>query len=171
MATRVATVLEDDLDGHILDKDDAEQVPLAIDGDEYLLDLSTENALALHDALAPFIKNAKPVRRARGTKRRRARAARPRPVIPTPSEVPIEQFSERTTEPAPEPDPPLDPADPRRVGSNGELLDAALRRTIRQWGKARDWPGLGVKGRLPGDLVEAYYANEPQPAAEAAVGG
>jgi hypothetical protein len=68
MAQRVNIVLEDDLDGTEAD----ETVTFGLDGVSYEIDLSSDNAAALRDALAPYVGHA---RRSGG---RRA-AARPAP--------------------------------------------------------------------------------------------
>ena len=72
MAQRVQVILEDDLDGSQAD----ETVLFGLDGAEYEVDLSTENAQGLRDALAPWVG----VARRTGGRRKRATAARaPRP--------------------------------------------------------------------------------------------
>src|SRR5437763_10270180 len=75
MAQKVLVQLVDDLDGST-----AEQtVEFALDGVQYQIDLSEDNAGALRDALAPFVSAA---RRAGGRKRSaapRAAAGRPSP--------------------------------------------------------------------------------------------
>lgn len=65
MARRVEIVLDDDLDGSRAD----ETVIFGLDGKEYEIDLSVDNAAQLRDALAPFVDNA----RRRSGKRRRSR--------------------------------------------------------------------------------------------------
>lgn len=73
MAQRVQVILEDDLDGSQAD----ETVLFGLDGAEYEVDLSTDNAAALRDALAPWVG----VARRTGGRRKRATAgaAAPRP--------------------------------------------------------------------------------------------
>ena len=51
MAQRVNIVLEDDIDGAPAD----ETVTFALDGVTYEIDLSTANATALREALAPYV--------------------------------------------------------------------------------------------------------------------
>src|SRR5690348_13409737 len=51
MAQRVNIVLDDDLDGGPAD----ETVTFALDGVSYEIDLSSANAAALRDALAPYV--------------------------------------------------------------------------------------------------------------------
>ena len=51
MAQRVNIVLEDDIDGSAAD----ETVTFALDGVTYEIDLTTANATALRDALAPYV--------------------------------------------------------------------------------------------------------------------
>lgn len=63
MAQRVQIVLEDDFDGGTAD----ETVTFALDGAEYEIDLSSQNAAALRDALAPWLGHA----RKTGGRRRR----------------------------------------------------------------------------------------------------
>jgi hypothetical protein len=66
MAQRVQVILEDDYDGGTAE----ETVAFALDGAEYEIDLSAENAQALRDALAPWVAHARKVggRRKRGLK-------------------------------------------------------------------------------------------------------
>lgn len=70
MAQRVNIVLEDDLDGTDAD----ETVTFGLDGVTYEIDLSSENAARLRDALAPFVGHA---RRAAG-RRLTSRSVAPR---------------------------------------------------------------------------------------------
>jgi hypothetical protein len=58
MAQRVEVVLIDDVDGG----EAAETVAFALDGANYELDLSEENARKLRDGLAPWIAHARKVR-------------------------------------------------------------------------------------------------------------
>lgn len=51
MAQRVNIVLEDDIDGSAAD----ETVTFSLDGVTYEIDLTTANATALRDALAPYV--------------------------------------------------------------------------------------------------------------------
>lgn len=67
MAQRVQVVLEDDFDGGTAE----ETVSFALDGAEYEIDLSADNAEGLRDALAPY------VGRARKTGGRRRRGSAP----------------------------------------------------------------------------------------------
>jgi hypothetical protein len=69
VAQRVQIILEDDYDGGEAD----ETVSFALDGAEYEIDLSTENATELRNALAPWLSHG---RKVGGRKRTRtARAA------------------------------------------------------------------------------------------------
>lgn len=65
MAQRVQIILEDDYDGGEAD----ETVTFALDGAEYEIDLSSENAAKLRDQLAPWIGHARKTggRRKRGS--------------------------------------------------------------------------------------------------------
>ncbi len=65
MAQRVQIILEDDYDGGTAD----ETVSFAIDGAEYEIDLSQQNAAGLRDALAPWLAHARKTggRRKRGS--------------------------------------------------------------------------------------------------------
>ena len=67
VAQKVQIILEDDYDGGVAD----ETVAFALDGAEYEIDLSTENAAKLRDGLAPWIGHA------RKTGGRRKRSAKP----------------------------------------------------------------------------------------------
>ncbi len=72
MAQRVNIVLTDDIDG----SDAKETVTFALDGSNYEIDLSTENAAKLRDALQPFVTaGRKTGGRAKGTRRRPAAAS------------------------------------------------------------------------------------------------
>ena len=66
MAQRVQVILEDDFDGGTAE----ETVSFALDGAEYEIDLSAENAQGLRDALAPWLAHARKTggRRKRGLK-------------------------------------------------------------------------------------------------------
>ncbi len=70
MAQRVEYILEDDLDGTKAD----ETVQFGLDGVEYEIDLSSDNAQKLRDALAPWVG----VARRTGGRRKRATASTPR---------------------------------------------------------------------------------------------
>lgn len=69
MAQRVQIILEDDYDGGDAD----ETVTFGLDGAEYEIDLSSDNAGQLRDALAPWLAHA---RKVGGRKRSRVTAAR-----------------------------------------------------------------------------------------------
>ena len=70
MAQRVEIILEDDFDGTKAD----ETVLFGLDGAEYEVDLSSDNAQVLRDALAPWVG----VARRTGGRRKRATASAPR---------------------------------------------------------------------------------------------
>jgi hypothetical protein len=72
VAQRVHIVLEDDMDGTSAD----ETVTFGIDGVTYEIDLSTANAAALRDTLAPYVATARRSS-ARSTSRRTGRSGRP----------------------------------------------------------------------------------------------
>jgi hypothetical protein len=66
MAQRVTVALEDDLDGGPAD----ETVRFAVGGTEYEIDLSTKNATAFREQLAPFVEHSrKPGRQPRRSAR------------------------------------------------------------------------------------------------------
>lgn len=69
MAQRVQIILEDDYDGGEAD----ETVTFGLDGAEYEIDLSSDNAGQLRDALAPWLAHA---RKVGGRKRSRVTASR-----------------------------------------------------------------------------------------------
>src|SRR4051794_41941126 len=60
-------VLVDDLDG----SEGAETITYTINGQDYEIDLSEDNAEKFHDALEPYIQNSREVRRQADTARRR----------------------------------------------------------------------------------------------------
>lgn len=62
MAQRVQVILEDDLDGTSAD----ETVRFGLDGVDYEIDLSTDNAEKLRDALAQWVGHARKQSRGRG---------------------------------------------------------------------------------------------------------
>jgi hypothetical protein len=66
MAQRVQVILEDDYDGGTAE----ETVTFALDGAEYEIDLSADNAAELRNALAPWVSHARKTggRRKRGAK-------------------------------------------------------------------------------------------------------
>jgi hypothetical protein len=61
MAAKVAVTLEDDLDGGPAD----ETVQFGLDGRDYEIDLSTTNARAFREHIAPFMNRARKVQRGR----------------------------------------------------------------------------------------------------------
>ena len=65
MAQRVQIILEDDYDGGVAD----ETVSFALDGTEYEIDLSAQNAAGLREAISPWLGHARKTggRRKRGT--------------------------------------------------------------------------------------------------------
>jgi hypothetical protein len=67
MAERTYTVLEDDIDGG----EAAEKVLFGLDGAQYEIDLSDDNAAKLREALAPYVAHAR-----RASRRGATRAAR-----------------------------------------------------------------------------------------------
>jgi len=69
MAQRVHVILVDDIDG----KDADETVSFGLDGTTYEIDLSSDNAAGLRDALAPYIGHA---RKAGGARRSRRSAGK-----------------------------------------------------------------------------------------------
>lgn len=70
MAQRVQVILEDDFEGGSAD----ESIAFGLDGAEYEIDLSAENAAQFRDVLAPWVANARKTggRRKRGTKKQTA---------------------------------------------------------------------------------------------------
>jgi hypothetical protein len=69
MAQKISVALEDDLDGGPAD----ETVRFGLGGAEYEIDLSTKNAAAFRQKLAPFIEHAR--KAGRGPRRRPGRTA------------------------------------------------------------------------------------------------
>jgi hypothetical protein len=74
MARKVQVTIVDDLDGGVAE----ESVSFAIDGASYEIDLSSDNAAALRDALAPYVGSA----RKAGKGAVQAKVARPRGKAP-----------------------------------------------------------------------------------------
>jgi len=54
MAQKYVVQVIDDLDGTELDPSDVQEVRFGLDGRSYVIDLSTNNATGLRDALAPY---------------------------------------------------------------------------------------------------------------------
>lgn len=59
MARKIVHQLVDDLDGTVLEVGDGESVLFSLDGTAYEIDLTTANAAALRDALAPYVEAAR----------------------------------------------------------------------------------------------------------------
>ncbi len=80
MAQKVNIVLVDDIDSSEAD----ETVSFGLDGKEYAIDLNTENATKLREALAPYVSYARPVsgrggRRGSGSSRSNSGSTGPTP--------------------------------------------------------------------------------------------
>jgi hypothetical protein len=69
MAKRTVTTLVDDLDGTDIPRGQGETVRFGIDGRNYEIDLTDENAAALRQALRPYVDAGRRVN-ARGARRR-----------------------------------------------------------------------------------------------------
>lgn len=54
MAQRTITTLVDDLDGTDLERGSGETIRFGVDGRDYEIDLSDDNAAALREALRPY---------------------------------------------------------------------------------------------------------------------
>jgi hypothetical protein len=67
MARKIVHQLVDDLDGTILEVGDGETVLFSLDGTAYEIDLTTENAAALREAIAPFVDAARSISSSRGS--------------------------------------------------------------------------------------------------------
>ncbi|MGG7509653.1 histone-like nucleoid-structuring protein Lsr2 [Plantibacter sp. YIM 135249] len=67
MAQKVITTLVDDLDGTAIEDGKGETVKFAIDGSEYEIDLTSDNATVLRESLKPFIGAGRPIKRGRRT--------------------------------------------------------------------------------------------------------
>src|SRR5258708_30476895 len=74
MATRIAIVLEDDLDGGPADQ----TLQFGLGGTEYEIDLSAKNATTFRRQLAPFIEHARKARRGQRRQPGRPGSARER---------------------------------------------------------------------------------------------
>lgn len=61
MATRTITTLVDDLDGSDIPRGLGETVRFGIDGENYEIDLTDDNAAALRETLASYVEAARPV--------------------------------------------------------------------------------------------------------------
>ena len=74
MATRIAIVVEDDLDGGPADQ----TLEFGLSGTEYVIDLSAENAATFRQQLAPFIEHARKAGRLQRRRPGRPASARER---------------------------------------------------------------------------------------------
>lgn len=81
MASKTITLYVDDLDGTEIGEGNGGSVAFALDGQEYSIDLTEENAAALRAALQPYIEVAVKVSRKSATKSRRAESG------PSPAEL------------------------------------------------------------------------------------
>ena len=79
MGQKVTITLVDDLDGTSIDEGKGETLKFGIDGNEYEIDLSAQNAARLREALEPFVEAA------RSTNKRTRATAGPRSSTPTSS--------------------------------------------------------------------------------------
>ncbi|WP_394279357.1 Lsr2 family protein [Microbacterium sp.] len=61
MARKIVHQLVDDLDGTVLEIGEGETVLFSLDGTAYEIDLTTDNAAALRDAMSPYIDAARTV--------------------------------------------------------------------------------------------------------------
>jgi hypothetical protein len=61
MARRIVHQLVDDLDGSVLEVGEGETVLFSLDGTAYEIDLSSDNATAFREALAPYLDAARSV--------------------------------------------------------------------------------------------------------------
>jgi hypothetical protein len=68
MARKVITTLVDDIDGQPIEEGKGETVPFSLDGVNYEIDLSDENAAALRTALEEYTDKGRRVGRATGAK-------------------------------------------------------------------------------------------------------
>jgi hypothetical protein len=62
MAQKVITTLVDDIDGTEITDGEGQTIRFAIDGTSYEIDLTTDNAEKLRDALQPYIDNGRHTR-------------------------------------------------------------------------------------------------------------
>ncbi len=59
MARKVTTTLVDDVDGTVIESGQGETVTFGVDGTQYEIDLTNDNANRLRDALRPFTEAAR----------------------------------------------------------------------------------------------------------------
>lgn len=130
MATRIETLLIDDLDGGPAER----TVRLALDGQDYETELGAAHIAQLEDGLAPFIAAARVVTPNGQRKGKRGRKTPGRAATP--------------------------PSPGRAAETVPARPDvAAHREAVRAWAQA-ERPDLGVKdrGRIPATAVAAYNA-------------
>lgn len=75
MAKRTQVILIDDLSGETIPDGEGETVSFGLDGASYSIDLTAENAAALRDALAPYLKVGNRSGRAPATSSRRTQGS------------------------------------------------------------------------------------------------
>ena len=73
MAQRVQVILEDDVDGSVAE----ETIRFSLDGVDYEIDLSTDNAEKFRDSIAPWVGHARRVGRRRNAAAATAKAGSP----------------------------------------------------------------------------------------------
>lgn len=78
MARKIIYQLVDDIDSTSLAEGEGETVQFALDGTDYEIDLSDENAKKLRDALTDYVSAARTVAKARKTKSTGTAANRPK---------------------------------------------------------------------------------------------
>lgn len=71
MAQRTITTLVDDLDGTDLERGSGETILFGVDGRDYEIDLSDDNAQALRETLRPYVEAGRRVVRIRSRRKRR----------------------------------------------------------------------------------------------------
>lgn len=75
MATRHVTHLIDDLDGTVIEDGSGKKVTFSVEGREYEIDLSDDNARKFHDAVAPYVDAARATSKAKPSGSRRSSAS------------------------------------------------------------------------------------------------
>ncbi len=73
MASKVQTILVDDITGKEIAAGEGETISFAINGTEYTIDLDAKNTKKFYDAIAPYQDHATRIGRAKVTQMRRGR--------------------------------------------------------------------------------------------------
>lgn len=135
MAQKVRVLLVDDVDGGEAD----ESISFALDGVEYGIDLSTENADVLRKALEPFVSAGRRIGRSKGAPSRPHRTPR---------------HTTSHTPPPPARSSSSTSSDGAAASTNGPRLPAN-QETIRSWARSHGYQ-VADRGRISREVQAAF---------------